>query len=170
MAHRSHALNVVRDWSLALAPGQGNRTTQVPERSCSHRRMELPAVTKAARSQKGSQSTSRRYATLRSGYPAAGSRVRGRHRPQHRRGLWSLPVWASSRHIRSWGDSGHARHIGGTAALDPARSRWAMTIPQMMVRSYSSSRNTRARPGRRTPDEDLPHGDLVPMQLRTLPW
>jgi hypothetical protein len=29
---------------------------------------------------------------------------------------------ASSRHIRSWGDSGHAGHIGGTAALDPKRT------------------------------------------------
>jgi hypothetical protein len=35
------------------------------ELPCSHRRMEPPAVTKAARSLKGSQLTSRRYATLR---------------------------------------------------------------------------------------------------------
>src|SRR5713101_3812774 len=33
-------------------------------------------------------------------------------------GSWPpVPVRASSRHIRSWGDSGHAGHIGGTAAL-----------------------------------------------------
>ena len=38
-------------------------------------------------------------------------------------GSWPpVPVRASSRHIRSWGDSGHAGHIGGTAALDPNRS------------------------------------------------
>src|SRR5260370_35279147 len=35
-------------------------------------------------------------------------------------GSWPpVSVRASSRHIRSWGDSGHAGHIGGTAALDP---------------------------------------------------
>src|SRR5260370_37605845 len=38
-------------------------------------------------------------------------------------GSWPpVPVRASSRHIRSWGDSGHAGHIGGTAALDPYRT------------------------------------------------
>src|SRR6267154_5423186 len=38
-------------------------------------------------------------------------------------GSWPpVPVRASSRHTRSWGDSGHAGHIGGTAALDPNRS------------------------------------------------
>jgi hypothetical protein len=38
-------------------------------------------------------------------------------------GSWPpVPVRASSRHIRSWGDSGHAGHIGGTAALDPKGS------------------------------------------------
>src|SRR5258708_17148972 len=38
-------------------------------------------------------------------------------------GSWPpVPVRASSRHIRSWGDSGHAGHIGGTAALHPQRT------------------------------------------------
>jgi hypothetical protein len=38
-------------------------------------------------------------------------------------GSWPpVRVPASSRHIRSWGDSGHAGHIGGTAALDPKRT------------------------------------------------
>src|SRR5258707_12588651 len=38
-------------------------------------------------------------------------------------GSWPpVPVRASSRHIRRWGDSGHAGHIGGTAALDPLRT------------------------------------------------
>jgi hypothetical protein len=42
-------------------------------------------------------------------------------------GSWPpVPVRASSRHIRSWGDSGHAGHIGGTAALDPPRHQGAM--------------------------------------------
>src|SRR6202030_1105808 len=53
-----------------LKPGFGPRSRKpdhagAGELSCSHRRMELPAVTKAARSLKGSQSTSRRHATLR---------------------------------------------------------------------------------------------------------
>jgi len=44
-----------------LAPGQGNRTTQERESYLARtQRMERPAVTKAARSLKGSQSRSRR--------------------------------------------------------------------------------------------------------------
>src|ERR1700719_1406339 len=48
-------------------------------------------------------------------------------------GSWPpVPVRASSRHIRSWGDYGHAGHIGGTAALDPSR-------PSRVHRSSSES-------------------------------
>jgi hypothetical protein len=56
-------------------------------------------------------------------------------------GSWPpVPVRASSRHIRSWGDSGHAGHIGGTAAFDP--NRLFNKVTSCNRRRYNSGRLT----------------------------
>src|SRR5260370_4271986 len=67
MAHRSHALRSLKIEAWLWPPVKETGPRRCPRAiiSGSQRRMELPAVTKAARSLKGSQSMSRRYATLR---------------------------------------------------------------------------------------------------------
>ena len=93
MAHRSHALRSLKieAWLWPPVKETGPRRCRRAIISGSQRRMELPAVTKAARSLKGSQSTSRRYATLRQ--RLSGSRFSCSRPP---------PAAASTRPLRAW--------------------------------------------------------------------
>jgi hypothetical protein len=116
MAYPSHALRSLKieAWLWPPVKETGPRRCRRAIISGSQRRMELPAVTKAARSLKGSQSASRRYATLRQ--QLSGSRFSCSRSPLAAASTRPLRAWRARKSMRCSSPEGVSSARGASSS------------------------------------------------------